>query len=41
MFEIHPIRAFSDNYIWTLVKDNEVTVVDPGDPAVVQNFIED
>ena len=41
MFEVHPIRAFSDNYIWTLVKDNEVTVVDPGDPAVVQNFIED
>ena len=41
MFEVHPIRAFSDNYIWALVKDNEVSVVDPGDPAVVQNFIED
>ena len=35
MFEIFPIRAFSDNYIWMLVKDDEVTVVDPGDSAPV------
>ena len=41
MFEIHPIRAFSDNYIWTLVKDNEVTVVDPGDPKPVKQFLEE
>ena len=40
MFEIYPIRAFSDNYIWTLVKDNEVTVVDPGDPKPVKEFLE-
>ena len=41
MFEIYPIRAFSDNYIWTLVKDNEVTVVDPGDPKPVKEFLEE
>ena len=40
MFEIYPIRAFSDNYIWTLVKGNEVTVVDPGDPKPVKEFLE-
>ena len=41
MFEIFPIRAFSDNYIWTLLKDNEVTVVDPGDPEPVRSFLEE
>ena len=40
MFEIFPLRAFSDNYIWTLLKDNEVTVVDPGDPKPVISFLE-
>ena len=41
MFEIHPLRAFSDNYIWTLIKDNEVTVVDPGDAGPVKEFLID
>ena len=27
---ISPIRAFSDNYIWLLVKGNQGVVVDPG-----------
>ena len=40
MFEIFPLRAFSDNYIWTLLKDKEVTVVDPGDPKPVMSFLE-
>lgn len=39
MFEIHALRAFSDNYIWTLIKDDEVTVVDPGDGQVVTEFL--
>ena len=30
MFEVNTIRDFSDNYIWTLVKDNEVTFDDFG-----------
>ena len=41
MFEILPLRAFSDNYIWTLIKDDEVTVVDPGDPSPVKEFLID
>ena len=40
MFEIFPLRAFSDNYIWTLLKDNEVTAVDPGDAKPVISFLE-
>ena len=39
MFEIFPIRAFSDNYIWMLIKDDEVTVVDPGDSVPVINLL--
>ena len=39
MFEVSALKAFSDNYIWTLIKDNEVTVVDPGDPEPVINFL--
>jgi len=35
MLEIFPIRAFSDNYIWTLVKGEKAIVVDPGDPKPV------
>ena len=41
MFEILPLRAFSDNYIWTLIKDDEVTVVDPGDSGPVKEFLKD
>lgn len=41
MFEIFPIRAFSDNYIWTLVKDEEVTVVDPGDSEPVITLLQE
>ena len=39
MFEVSAIKAFSDNYIWTLIKDGEVTVVDPGDPEPVSNYL--
>tara|TARA_B100001540_G_scaffold312668_1_gene334199 strand:+ start:97 stop:867 length:771 start_codon:yes stop_codon:yes gene_type:complete len=39
MFEVSAIKAFSDNYIWTLIKDGEVTVVDPGDPKPVKNYL--
>ena len=40
MFEIFALRAFSDNYIWTLIKENEVTVIDPGDSNVVLDFLD-
>ncbi|HJL96072.1 MAG TPA: hydroxyacylglutathione hydrolase [SAR86 cluster bacterium] len=39
MFEILPIRAFSDNYIWALIKDGEVIVVDPGEAKPVLETI--
>lgn len=35
MFEIFPIPAFKDNYIWLLVRDGRAAVVDPGDAAPV------
>ena len=41
MFEVSAIKAFSDNYIWTLIKDGEVTVVDPGDPEPVKNYLKE
>jgi hydroxyacylglutathione hydrolase len=38
---VHAIPAFSDNYIWALIPDNEnrVVIVDPGDAAPVQSFL--
>lgn len=36
---IEAIPAFSDNYIWILVKGNSAAVVDPGDPSVVERFL--
>jgi len=41
MFDIFPIRAFSDNYIWALIKDEEVTVVDPGDSEPVITLLQE
>lgn len=35
MFEILPIPAFNDNYIWLLVRDGRAAVVDPGDATPV------
>ena len=35
MLTISPIRAFSDNYIWLIVRNNQAFVVDPGEPAPV------
>ncbi|HEX4896486.1 MAG TPA: hydroxyacylglutathione hydrolase [Solimonas sp.] len=39
MIEIHAIPAFTDNYLWTLVRGNRAVVVDPGDAAPVQAFL--
>jgi hydroxyacylglutathione hydrolase len=38
--EIIPLRAFSDNYIWTLRDAGHAAVVDPGDAAPVINYLE-
>jgi hydroxyacylglutathione hydrolase len=39
--KIHPIPAFTDNYIWAILDrdSNKVCVVDPGDPQVVTDFL--
>lgn len=39
-FEVIPLRAFSDNYIWTLRDERCAAVVDPGDAAPVLDYIE-
>lgn len=36
---IHPIKAFTDNYIWTLHDEAHAVVVDPGDAAPVSAYL--
>lgn len=38
--KLHPIEAFSDNYIWILHDDKQAMVVDPGDASPVQAYLE-
>jgi hydroxyacylglutathione hydrolase len=40
MITIIPIPAFADNYIWTLRQDGNAVVVDPGDAAPVQHYLD-
>ncbi len=37
---IIPIRAFSDNYIWLVREGGNAAVVDPGDAAPVQSYLD-
>ena len=37
--KVIPVQAFNDNYIWTLVKDGNAAVVDPGDAAPVLDYL--
>lgn len=43
MFNVTPIPAFNDNYIWALTVPNSqaVAVVDPGDADVVNRYLKD
>lgn len=38
-FEVVPLRAFSDNYIWTLRDASRAAVVDPGDARPVLDYL--
>lgn len=38
--DIIPLRAFSDNYIWTLRDASHAIVVDPGDAAPVLDYLD-
>lgn len=42
MLEIHPIKAFSDNYLWIFKQQDssEACVVDPGDAAPVLAYLQ-
>lgn len=40
LFEIVPLPAFEDNYIWAVHHGDAVAVVDPGDAAPVLAFLE-
>ena len=37
--KIIPVQALNDNYIWTLVKDGNAAVVDPGEAAPVLDYL--
>jgi hydroxyacylglutathione hydrolase len=37
---ILPLPAFTDNYIWALSRDGHVAVVDPGEDAPVERYLE-
>jgi hydroxyacylglutathione hydrolase len=39
-FEVVPLRAFRDNYIWTLRNDRYAAVVDPGDAEPVIDYLQ-
>jgi hydroxyacylglutathione hydrolase len=37
--QITPIKAFQDNYIWAMIEDQNLVIVDPGDAKPVLEFI--
>lgn len=39
-FEVVPLRAFSDNYIWTIRDASHAAVVDPGDAQPVIDYLQ-
>jgi hydroxyacylglutathione hydrolase len=39
--QVHAVPAFQDNYLWVLAEGRRAAVVDPGDAAPVQRFLED
>ncbi len=38
--EVVPLRAFKDNYVWTMRNDRHAAVVDPGDAAPVIEYLD-
>src|SRR5512137_1797105 len=38
--EVVPVRAFNDNYVWTLVSGGNAAVVDPGEAAPVLDYLQ-
>lgn len=40
MINIKPLKAFTDNYIWLLESNEDISVVDPGDAKPVLDYLE-
>ena len=38
--DVIPVRAFADNYVWTIRDDTRAAVVDPGDAAPVVDYLQ-
>lgn len=38
--EVYPIPALSDNYIWAIKRNHKAIIVDPGEAAPVQEFLQ-
>jgi hydroxyacylglutathione hydrolase len=38
--DVVPVRAFTDNYVWTIRDDTRAAVVDPGDAAPVVDYLQ-
>lgn len=38
--EIHAVAAFQDNYLWVLARGRAAAVVDPGDAAAIDAFLD-
>ena len=41
MMQMHPVPAFSDNYLWVIEDGRHAAVVDPGDDGPVQAFLDE
>lgn len=39
--KVHPIEAFSDNYIWLIQDEGKAVVVDPGEGPQVMDYLEE
>mgnify|MGYP002046180908 FL=1 len=39
VINIKPLKAYTDNYIWLLESNEEVSVVDPGDAKPVLDYL--
>lgn len=39
MLHVHPVPAFSDNYLWVIYNDHDAVAVDPGDARPVIDFL--
>ena len=37
---IHPIKSFTDNYIWMIKKNKDAVIVDPGDASPVLEILQ-